>query len=281
MGLKLLKQPVLPLVSMVQFFLMTGSFDTVEAVINELPETIETESTLYDNPIALCHQYLDQLRGFESLKSGELAVPDMVTEQGEAVDAMTAGTVWILQQVLSSELEKINSALCAPCGCVLCCTGPESSMSQEFFEIPLTVAETAVFDIPQEDTTESRQKLSMDEESLSCGDLPFYAASEPKLFHWRNGWSLILPRETRCPNLAGDTGRCKVYSDRPTVCRRPQIFPYIIEPLEEPASKEPRYRIRNSLLGIIDCPYVESLKDEIAAYAAASELELVLSQNKQ
>jgi hypothetical protein len=39
-------------------------------------------------------------------------------------------------------------------------------------------------------------------------------------------------------------------------------------------------RLRRTLLAIIDCPYVEVLQEEIAAYAAACELNLVIKRNK-
>ena len=45
-----------------------------------------------------------------------------------------------------------------------------------------------------------------------------------------------------------------------------------------------RYRelsgIRRSLLAVLDCPYVRLLQDEIATFAAASELDLVFRHNK-
>lgn len=280
-GLELLQQPVLPLVSMIQFFLMTGPFDTVTAVINELPETIETDYTTYKNPVELCNRYLAQLQDFELLKADRLAIPEMITEQGEPVDSMTAGSSWILQQILTEELVTINSVLCGPCNCTLCCTGPDGSMNQEFFEIPLQEDETHYFDIQRHDTKESRESRSMNDVPLFCEDLPFYATREAKLFHWQNGWSLILPKNSYCPNLLNNSGHCTVYAERPTVCRRPQIFPYIIEPMEQEEGDKPLYRIRNSLLAITDCPYVTLLQDEISAYAAANELALVLSQNKQ
>ena len=72
-----------------------------------------------------------------------------------------------------------------------------------------------------------------------------------------------------------------IYEKRPIVCRRPQVFPYILEPIEPNERGEPVYRIRNSVLAITDCPYVRELQQEIARYVAACELELVLSQNKQ
>lgn len=83
-----------------------------------------------------------------------------------------------------------------------------------------------------------------------------------------------------CPNLESQTGRCTVYIDRPKVCRRPQIFSYILEPVTGEDGEIIAQRLRRTLLAIIDCPYVEVLQEEIAAYAAACELNLVIKRNK-
>ena len=40
------------------------------------------------------------------------------------------------------------------------------------------------------------------------------------------------------------------------------------------------FRLRNTLLAVMDCPYVQELQDVIALYAAASELELIFRRNK-
>jgi Fe-S-cluster containining protein len=116
----------------------------------------------------------------------------------------------------------------------------------------------------------------LDDHSLELEGRPFYTRETPALFHWQNGWSMILPRETACPALA-DNGRCLVYNNRPQVCRRPQIFSYVLEQTDQ----ENTFCLRGSLLAILDCPYVQQLREQIAAYAAACELELVLKGNKQ
>ena len=41
-----------------------------------------------------------------------------------------------------------------------------------------------------------------------------------------------------------------------------------------------RQVLRQSLLAVVDCPYVRQLQEEIAAYAAACELEMVFRHNK-
>ncbi len=279
-GLCLLRQPVAPLVSMVQFLYLTGPFATVAEVIGELPEPIETEFAVYERPVALMREYLEFLRPLESLKSGQETGGDVVNEQGEPVDRITAVSALVVQQVLTAELEKINSRLCGPCNCTLCCTGPAESMRQEFFEIPLTPREIDLFAVDRYDHADSRACRALDEKELHCDGQPFYRRRSPGLFHWQNGWSLILPKGSQCPNLETDSGCCRVYAQRPGVCRRPQIFPYMLERLDEPRAGKPVYRLRQTLLAVVDCPYVRELQDDIARYAAAGELHLAWKENK-
>lgn len=279
-GIGLLRQPVMPLASMVQFLFMTGPFATVAEVIDELPEPIETDRTTYEHPKELLRRYLDSLAGFEQMKEETFQHPNVVDEENNPVDSFTAGLAVIQQKLLTQELERINSLLCGPCGCTLCCVGPEKEMVQEFFEIPLDSEEIDLFSVTLCDSDASRSHLPLDEEELVWDGQPFYKVASPSLFHWKKGWSLILPKGSVCPNL-NDKGQCRVYNDRPRVCRRPQIFPYMVEPLEDVPGNTPALRIRQSLLAVIDCPYVKELQDEIAEYAAASELHLLLKQNKQ
>ena len=153
-------------------------------------------------------------------------------------------------------------------------------MDQCYFEIPLAEAETDLFAVEQVDTGLSRPVLLDDVPALRHDERIFYDRDTPLVLRWLQGAaSLLLPRATACPNLAS-SGRCRVYADRPQVCRRPQIFAYVLEPVDGPAVGHPAFRLRQSLLAVVDCPYVELLRDEIAAYAAACELELVLRRNK-
>ncbi len=279
-GVELLRHPVLPLVSMLQFLFMTGPFTRVSEVIGELPEPIETDRTTYVNPRALLTEYLDILSQYEKMKEGDVAPARVVDEKNREVDSRTAWNAWILQEVVTRELERVNSALCAPCGCTLCCIGPDRDMEQEFFEIPLAPDETGMFDVSRRESDESRSRTAHDEDELICDGTPFYCIPGPGIFYWRNGWSMILPKGSSCPRLEAESGRCLIYGTRPDVCRRPQIFPYILEPLGEDADNRQTYRIRQTLLAVVDCPYVRDLQDEIAAYAAAAELQLVLKENK-
>lgn len=275
-GIALLGQPVLPLVSMVQFLYLTGPFATVAEVIDEMPEPIETGYALYQYPRELLRSHLGHFTLLESLKTGDEIREQVVDSSGELLDSMSAVTALVSQRIMDDELESVNSALCGPCGCTLCCVGPDATMRQEFFEIPLHGDEPALFSLVRHDDPASRSCRAMADEVLQLDGAPFYKRSAPELFHWQNGWSLILPRGSSCPGLE-ENGRCRLYRDRPRVCRKPQIFSYVVEQTEQ----QGRYRLRNSLLAITDCPYVQVLQDEIAAYAAACELELVLKGNKQ
>lgn len=278
-GLELLRHPVMPLVSMVQFLFMTGPFATVAEVIAELPEPIETERARYAHPRALLEEYSDILSRFEELKTGSLQQARVVDEHDAPVGTYEAAIAHIAQQVLARELETINSLLCAPCGCTLCCVGPAQDMEQEFFEIPLADDELDLFAVSRFESDASLACSAHDEEELLCSGRPFYMMNAPALFHWRTGWSLILPKETGCPNLDRQGGKCLVYGNRPGVCRKPQIFPYMLEPFHE-GEAGGAYRLRQSLLAVVDCPYVRDLQEDIAGYASACELHLVLKENK-
>ena len=276
-GRDLLLRPVLPLVGIVQFLYITGDFATVDEVIAQLPAPIETGFAVYDDPAALLAPYAELLQPLVDLKSGKEPEQQVVTSEGEPVDAMTATCALVAQGVLTQELERINSLLCGPCNCTLCCVGPEAAMAQTYFEIPLQPGEADFFPLERIDTPASRARRIDTEPPLQVGGRDFFDRPEPVLINWRHGWSLILPRESRCPNLE-DAGRCRVYPDRPQVCRRPQIFPYVVEPVE--VDGQGLLRLRQTLLAVVDCPYVLRLRDEIAAYAAACELEMIFRHNK-
>lgn len=276
-GGELLAHPVLPLVGMVEFFLVTGDFSRVEEVIDQLPAPIETPYAVYDRPGDLLRRHLEILRLLEDRETG---LPEILDGDGEPLPRLQAAGSLVRQRILTRELETVNSALCAPCGCTLCCVGPDQEMRQEFFEIPLTGREIDLFDLARVDNPSSRQTGSGDEPVLAVDGRPFYRRREPLLVRWRNGWSLILPRKTRCPHL-DDQGRCRIYPQRPEVCRRPQIFPYVLEPLDPAADGSARYRLRNALLAVVDCPYVARLRETIAGYGAACELEVIFRRNKE
>lgn len=276
-GLAMLRQPVLPLAGIVQFIYLTGDFASVREVVAELPQEIETGYACYHDPAGALAPYLDLLEPLVALKAGVPPSTEVLDAAGQPVDAMAATIALVAQHILTRELERINSLLCAPCGCTLCCVGPEPGMVQRYFEIPLKEEETGLFPIDRIDAPESRALRIDHEPPLQADGRDFFNRSEPVLIRWRPGWSLVLPTESRCPNLEAE-GRCRVYPDRPQVCRRPQIFPYVVEPVGE--AQPPAFRLRQTLLAVVDCPYVRLLQEEIAAYAAACELEMLFRHNK-
>jgi len=70
--------------------------------------------------------FLSALRPFERLKNPQQPSRVIVDENMQPAEQFTALDSWITQNVLTLELEEINSLLCGPCGCTLCCTGPSA-----------------------------------------------------------------------------------------------------------------------------------------------------------
>jgi len=283
-GVERLRHPILPLVRLVGMLYLTGPFETISSLLSELNEPVETAGLSYEEPGKILQNYHDDMLPFERLKHPQPGSRIILDEELNGVDSFTAVDSWVAQNVLTRELEEINSLLCGPCGCSLCCIGPRESLSQDFFEIPLQDKEIPFFSLHQEDSDQSRSSTSSDEKPLQIKDEPFYSHKE-SLIHWKSGWSLILPRDSHCPHLDMGKGGCRIYPDRPDVCRRPQIFPYMLE-RESGADqviegkKLPAFIIRKKLLAIWDCPYVKQFQDEIGRYAELCDLEPIFKKNK-
>lgn len=275
----LLAHPVLPLVQIVQFLYYSGPFEQVGQVLAELVEPIETASAVYENPSVILAFYLPALQDYEQMKGhgGSSCVPTIYDEEGRQLDGMAALEAWVTFRVLDMELEILNSELCRPWGCALCCSGPEAEDDKhEFFHIPLRDSELCCLDLPRFESDLSREATPLDEPPLQIGGEPFYRKARA-LYRWKNGWSMVLPRGTACPGL-DSRGGCSIYQQRPAVCRKPQIFNYLLEESDdEPGS----YVTRGKLLAVWDCPYVQRFKETIAAFAEISGLEPVFRQNKK
>lgn len=282
-GLALLRRPLLPLARLVGFLYLTGPFERIEAILPELPDPVETNGLVYDNPAPLLRAYLPALREFEQIKTPAPRPYRIIDDKGAPLTAVEALELWMSHQLLTQELAEINSLLCGPCNCTLCCTGPTPEMAQDFFEIPLTEKELHDFILPRVDTEESRASTPHANPPFRP-EKPAGHHTSPALYRWQTGWSLMLPRNSRCPHLKKD-GRCGIYPDRPEVCRRPQIFSYAIEQQPLPDSSDnhqalPLYIAHRKLLGVWDCPYVQIMKEEIATFAARCELEPLFRKNK-
>lgn len=283
-GLKQLQQPILPLVRLVWMLYLSGPFQTLDELLRELNEPVETGGVRYQDPCRLLSGFLEAMRPFERLKNAQPPARIILEENLAPADQLAALDSWVSQNVLTQELEAINSALCGPCGCTLCCTGPTENMSHEFFEIPLLENEADLFDLARIDTKQSRSAAPDDEVPLKLNGKPFFACPS-QLYNWSKGWSMILPKQSSCPNLEPTSGGCTIYPKRPDVCRRPQIFSYILEP--EPCMDAeyegrilPAFVIRRKILAIWDCPYVKQFQEEIGNYAQLCEMEPIFKENK-
>jgi len=281
-GLDRLAQPILPLVRLVQLLFLTGPFTTVNELLEELNEPIETV-VRYEEPAKALAPYLDLLTEFHRYKDQTPTNYAVFNHGAAPLAPMEAIDLWVAQQVVTRELEIINSLLCAPCKCSLCCTGPTPESRQVFFEIPLDAHETALFPLAHIDSPESRGMTSDSEPPLAVNGLPFHDHPHA-LYRWQSGWSMILPRGSACPHLQKSLA-CAIYPQRPSVCRRPQIFAYILD--RTPAYDEqrssltiPAFRQEGKILAVWDCPYVKRFQGEIATYAERCELEPIFKENK-
>lgn len=284
-GVEALRSPILPLTKIVQLLFFTAPFEKISLLLDELVEPVETESITYQNPPDLLLPYLPFLQEIEILKQGGAFPRLIIDEEGKTIPLFEAVDLWLAHSIISYELEKINSLLCGPCNCDLCCIGPDKTMTQEFFEIPLLEKEVKLFDLPQVDNEQSCSATAYTEPPLKRKNSPFYK-NDMALYHWRTGWSMILPRNSVCPQLDPTKQGCIIYPKRPDVCRRPQIFCYVLErhpklDTVEEGETIPAYMHRNKLLAIMDCPYVQELQNEIANYAALCDLEILFKKNKQ
>ena len=283
-GIRLLKHPVMPLVRIVQFLFLTGSFEKVSEILDELNEPVETETATYENPGEMLRPFLAAMEPLHLLKNPQPTDYLILDENLEQLGDMEALDLWVCQQVLNQELERINSLLCGPCGCTLCCVGPGPEMTQDFFEIPLSQEEITLFDLPRIDSDKSRQHDPYSDKSFLVAGKQFHETPSA-VYHWQHGWGLILPKDSSCPNLDTTSGGCTIYPKRPEVCRKPQIFPYALERAgehdrQEEKARQKAYIRRGKLLAVWDCPYVQLLQEEIAAYAQMCGLETVFKQNK-
>lgn len=290
-GITLLENPSWPLCNLFIILYLTGPYESPEELLDDLPASIEAADINYKFPARIIRKMSHflfpaamLLRGDEPEETADKdkiqllkdEIRTLKTVSGENADVFDALTAFCKQEVVSVELEEINSCLCAPCRCSICCTGPTSSANQTFFEIPLKASELSLFKLKAIDSPSSRSVTSQTELPLIEDNAPFYDSDEPVVIHWENGWSLILPRETSCPHLS-ESG-CKIYEKRPYVCRKPQIFPFVIE--EEKKRGGAMKVIRNALLAVWDCPYVKHAEDLIVSYASKNELEIFFKQNK-
>lgn len=284
-GTDRLGQPILPLVRLVGMLYLTGPFNRLAELLAELNEPVETSGITYARPADLLYPYLEDMAPYERFKHPQEPSRIILSAQLTGLDQFEALDGWVAQNVLSRELEEINSLLCGPCNCRLCCIGPENNMAQDFFEIPLTDQEKNFFNVTEINNAASRQTGPGSETPLMVQGRPFYQSNEPLLILWQQGWSMILPRHGSCANLDQQSGGCTIYPERPDVCRRPQIFAYALERLPEhdqqyEGRRLPAFSRRDKILAIWDCPYVKQFQEEIGIYAHLCGMEPIFKENK-
>lgn len=275
-GVARLGHPAWPLVRLAVLLYLTGPFDTVEELVDELCGPLDLDGVSYPDPARALREYMPAMRHIEFLMHPAKAHPPasrILAEDGSPLDEFEGALAAIQQEVLEKELSTINSLLCAPCNCTICCTGPAPGSSKAFFEIPLLEEETRFLGLPVIDHPEARSKTSETDPPLLRGGRPFYEMG-PVIIRWSGGPSLILPQGARCPAL-DENGRCGIYGERPRTCRMPQIFPYVTEP----AGRSSFIR-RGAILSVWDCPYVRALRDVIATYSERNGLAAVFRENK-
>ncbi len=282
-ALKIMDRPIWPLCRLTILLYLTSAHDKLQDVFSCLPDPVEIENVEYEKPTELLEPYIPFLTLIEQLKPSNSStdnsynVPDqIVNETGNNIDIFEKTIYWIQHKVIEKELEVINSYLCGSVNCIICCTGPNEDARHEFFEIPLSGDEINLFNIPKHDNEYTVQSTPYTEPPLTMDGVVFYK-NKPAIYHWQYGWSLILPRATECPHLDKD-GRCKIYDNRPDVCKRPQIFPKVME--KDIKKPDAPWRYTRTLLAILDCPYVVGLKEKISQYAQKNELDCVFTHNK-
>ncbi len=273
-ALGMLEKPAWPLVHLAFYLYLAGDYDGFRKMAPDLPVPMEVGETLYEEPDLVLLSHMEALQSLETLKGDRpCQVSTIHHPDGSQVKGTEAVVAWTKHQVLERELEVINSLLCSAQGCDLCCTGPDPGDEKEYFEIPLEGAEAKMFtQVPLVSSEETQVLSREDKDSLEIEGRPFYS-KETAVYHWRDGFSLILPKEARCPNL-DKNGRCTVYSNRPWVCRRPQIFCYVLDKGRQGLI------MRDSLLAVLDCPYVNKYREEIESYARLCGTELIFRRNK-
>lgn len=276
-GLKHLETPLWPLTKLCILLYLTSPYETWKELLQALPQELSVDETVYEAPASrLAHLNLNT-RWIDLLKheGDSSGLPEVINEGNEPLDMFSTVLSLVKQEVMQTELETINSLFCASMKCALCCEGPESNAIQEFFEIPLQLEELALFTLKPIETPFQGGFEPYSADIFQMDGRPFYLLP-PAIYHWRHGYSLILTKGAFCPHLTEDK-RCNIYEKRPNVCRRPQIFAYVLEQQQDKPNTSTK---RDTLLAVTDCPYVRLLEKELERYAVLNEVSLLLKPNK-
>lgn len=276
-GLQHLQQPIWPLTKLCILLYLTSPYSTWKELLDTLPQELAVNEIIYQAPASKLTAITWPTSWLEMLKNGANAngLPLILNENHEHLDIFSSILCLIKQQVMEAELETVNSLFCSSMKCALCCEGPKATASQKFFEIPLQFTEVPLFEMQVIDTTLQGAFDAYSFPAFQRDGIPFYSLPSA-IYRWRNGYSLILTTGATCPHLTRNL-RCDIYKKRPVVCKKPQIFAYIMEKLPD----KPHIAMeRNILLAVTDCPYVRRLENELERYAVLNEVTLMLKPNK-
>jgi Fe-S-cluster containining protein len=299
-GIRLLRRPVTPLLSFLTSTFFAEDYQDIGQLMNEIPDSLTIKGVTYEDAKQVLADYLDILQRQNILKDKTRSpkVGRIVVDLGMRLVEPQKSLVYIVKHaVITRELQRTNSMLCSQYDCVECCRGPHDDHQDYFFELPLKGSEMTYFNVLKVDTHSSRSMGPFAEPS-PCFDGKEFYLHPPALYHWKKGWSLILGKETYCPNLNLKKGMCTIYEKRPEVCRLPQIFPLVLDTHYDPEAvaklsgdhglkrsdlkdKDHIYVAHNGVLGILDCPYVREFQSEIVDYAVLSGLKPFFKRGKK
>lgn len=276
-GLQHLKTPLWPLTKLCILLYLTSPYQTWEELLQALPQELSVDNTIYKAPASKLTPLHLNTQWLGLLKNGKNSteLPTVVNERNDILDMFSTVLCLIKQHVMQMELETVNSLFCSSMKCSLCYEGPKSNAIQEFFEIPLQPKELSLFTLKIVETPFQGGFDPYSTDTFQIDGKPFYLLP-PAIYHWRHGYSLILPKGAVCQHLSQNM-RCNIYEKRPDVCKRPQIFAYV---MEQPPNKPHIAIERNTLLAVTDCPYVRMLENELERYAVLNEVTLMLKPNK-
>ena len=111
LGRRMLQTPVRPLLSILEFIYITGGFSSIKEVMDQLPDSIETATAVYDNPAKQIQPFLPELTLFQQARTERPSVL-IVDTNDQILDAQSTASFFLAQSVLEKELESINSLLC-------------------------------------------------------------------------------------------------------------------------------------------------------------------------
>jgi Fe-S-cluster containining protein len=299
-GIQLLKRPVTPLMSFLTSTFFAEDYQDIGQLMNEIPESLTIKGVTYEDAKQVFADYLDILQRQNILKdkTRNPKVGRIVVDLDMRLVEPQKSLIYIVKHaVITREIKRINSLLCSQYDCVECCRGPHDDHQDYFFELPLSGSEIYSFNVPTIDSRYSRSTYPYAEPS-PCFDGKEFYLHPPALYYWKKGWSLILGKETYCPNLNVNKGMCTIYEKRPEVCRLPQIFPLVLDRHYDPEAvaklsgahglkrsdlkdEDNIYVGHNALLGIVDCPYVREFQSEIVDYAVLSGLKPFFKRSKK